>query len=1526
MNKDTNIQRTQKEDLGDIEFVIDRYFEQHIYPLFDDCVREVSRKSKKELANAEKVAKKEAENPSLPGMMSDARRMQHGFVINNIHKTGNYTDGSQDFTYTNKTTDEILESLIEKVENNKRYAQDFVNLRYFLADFLSDGNYFSANKSSQKIWDAKADEYLRNRFNQNLVRLTAKRNMPSNVAEYFIKKALSSGTYADWVELASPTSRRYYSGSTYDDAWAYTSDVIQKKYRFGGLLDFGTTEALQFLGEAPLYGGYGKGVQAISSFMQWAGFDLGMEVLPKVAAKHNEQNYYLFFNNSTQTAFAEKISGNTRWLDWIEGMGLNFENHDKNLIEIINNTLENKIDTAPENIVREKLRVNLQYNLLTKSSGSNQKLRRLIKDELDIAAEKTSGFNFITQTKLYLLSNSKDYDKWMEKVDWQQCNHRAAFWASQLHYMAEYGLKYRKFGNKKFSIEEVADHAISYANAAVHNLREKQMVESLKKKTEPIRYDIIKKSGDSPAKTRDYVRQGLYKLKMYAGMMDNHIPAWMYKIKHSDCQKYAAYFIARAQAVKEAGGEKEHYKSLAQKAWYYAQAACKNMQSEKASKTNNEQIHSYKQQFLTQAHGSNQKLRNAIRAEISKVPRSGSLVKSMNYDPWMMKMSWQNLHRQAAYWAGVLRKMNKEGLDSMEISGKTFKKWDIAIKAINYANGAYHKLVSTQKSAAKNKTLSDFINTNKASILRQAGGNNKKLHSLINKELFGKTNAIKPSIPKWMSCITSAQCRASAAYYCSIAKWMKSNHQSAVIVGHKRLDLNEVIIQACQYGAAAEQNIRVKAQSKPQPRKKVQQGASVNANTKSILSNKNILLSRSGGSNYDLRKLIYAEIKGAGLRVNANKSGYSAWMKTMSWQQCRNNAAFFAAALMQSRALKSGGITVGKTYFSRAQLADRAMQYANAAIDNLQRQHTPPKTSSKSNKKAAGSPARQNNVSHSQGNNASQRPHKDNKVNTPQVPSKNTQSGSQQTGNTVSRPGKSYIATENRNTQNEKVVSGPQPHSFKTTAYENISSRPQPTASEKDNKDTTMKTQKTSYSDSSASERTVTRHGHKEISAPADETIHPAKVQNRSNCFIVMSKKDYYCYVYEKRGNENVMVARYDCAFGVNKGDKTRTGDGKTPSCSMEHPFHIQNIENSTSWKHDFHDGRGSIKSYGDWFLRLSLDGHKMQGNNSIGIHGSTNNAESVPGRASEGCIRLKDEDIRDLKEHYAFKGMKVIIKDESEDDLPFEVETMKKQGITRRRHYSNGINIASSPSQAQTNTQSDTRSLGKTITYNGNPSQGQGQYSGASQQPGAGNPLNFLGGQNNPWGQYINSVMPNGFSDVFKHIGYVMAMLPDLLIGIFTGRTGFSLKNNLLPMALVAMSFFTPKKHPLMKLMFLGVAGAAILNNAGKRIIRESGIDEGEKKQPLQRYKVYDDEPLNPRIKNPVVKGNMMLADIDGVPNVIAISSMAIDAYEKKALPLNTLANAVLAKYDEQKEAITNNVNQQVTKQENIKQAAVMK
>ena len=155
-------------------------------------------------------------------------------------------------------------------------------------------------------------------------------------------------------------------------------------------------------------------------------------------------------------------------------------------------------------------------------------------------------------------------------------------------------------------------------------------------------------------------------------------------------------------------------------------------------------------------------------------------------------------------------------------------------------------------------------------------------------------------------------------------------------------------------------------------------------------------------------------------------------------------------------------------------------------------------------------------------------------------------------------------------------------------------------------------------------------------------------VTNKKNCFIIISKKDLNLRVYEALATDTVLIAKYPVCVGKNLGNKTKKGDMKTPETTLDKPFTITEIKDASTWTHDFGDGRGAILSYGHWFMRLSYG-------SGIGIHGSTNNESSVPGRASEGCIRLRDEDIIKLKENYAFVGMKVVVKAENEGLWSFE-------------------------------------------------------------------------------------------------------------------------------------------------------------------------------------------------------------------------------------------------------------------------------
>lgn len=180
-------------------------------------------------------------------------------------------------------------------------------------------------------------------------------------------------------------------------------------------------------------------------------------------------------------------------------------------------------------------------------------------------------------------------------------------------------------------------------------------------------------------------------------------------------------------------------------------------------------------------------------------------------------------------------------------------------------------------------------------------------------------------------------------------------------------------------------------------------------------------------------------------------------------------------------------------------------------------------------------------------------------------------------------------------------------------------------------------------------------------------TIYKTDV-NKANCFFVISKQEYRLYVYERVNKDTILVAHYPVCYAKRTGQKTKQGDMSTPDGDMDNYFTISQIANASTWKHDFKDGRGNIKAYGDWFMRLNLTkatnlNATVRSNRSIGIHGSSGNRESVPGNDSEGCIRLRDEDINHLKANFAQVGTKVVVKAYDKGKYSFEKRAAKALG-----------------------------------------------------------------------------------------------------------------------------------------------------------------------------------------------------------------------------------------------------------------------
>ena len=186
-------------------------------------------------------------------------------------------------------------------------------------------------------------------------------------------------------------------------------------------------------------------------------------------------------------------------------------------------------------------------------------------------------------------------------------------------------------------------------------------------------------------------------------------------------------------------------------------------------------------------------------------------------------------------------------------------------------------------------------------------------------------------------------------------------------------------------------------------------------------------------------------------------------------------------------------------------------------------------------------------------------------------------------------------------------------------------------------------------------------------------------------------------------------------------------------------------------------------------------------------------------------------------------------------------------------------------------------------------------------------------------WEGVLDKHNSNSFSDVSSNLGYVIAMLPDMLINMFTGKNqNFRMENNILPIASIFAAMFV--KNPLIKMLMVGLGGASLLKSAGNEVLSYGNPNDN------KVYKKYLDEPLNSRLSEPAIKGSSLFVDIDNIPMVINISKEAAIAYRDGYLPLNTLANSVLVKYDQQKQAAETNYNINVTAEKDMERQVALR
>ena len=167
----------------------------------------------------------------------------------------------------------------------------------------------------------------------------------------------------------------------------------------------------------------------------------------------------------------------------------------------------------------------------------------------------------------------------------------------------------------------------------------------------------------------------------------------------------------------------------------------------------------------------------------------------------------------------------------------------------------------------------------------------------------------------------------------------------------------------------------------------------------------------------------------------------------------------------------------------------------------------------------------------------------------------------------------------------------------------------------------------------------VEQKGKEEIAKKAEvqkQKVEEAKVAAQpitSHTYSLVVTKSAYRITLLDNGNP---IKEYNCAVGRNPGQKTKTGDARTPVGV----FKVESINPSSDWVSD-EDGKGA---YGPWFITLDTRDLSKGEWNGIGISG-TNKPEGLGRASSAGSVRVRNSDIEEIKQ-FVKVGTVVTIKE----------------------------------------------------------------------------------------------------------------------------------------------------------------------------------------------------------------------------------------------------------------------------------------
>lgn len=178
------------------------------------------------------------------------------------------------------------------------------------------------------------------------------------------------------------------------------------------------------------------------------------------------------------------------------------------------------------------------------------------------------------------------------------------------------------------------------------------------------------------------------------------------------------------------------------------------------------------------------------------------------------------------------------------------------------------------------------------------------------------------------------------------------------------------------------------------------------------------------------------------------------------------------------------------------------------------------------------------------------------------------------------------------------------------------------------------------------------------------------------------------------------------------------------------------------------------------------------------------------------------------------------------------------------------------------------------------------------------------------------SSAVSSGLADLINNPGSTLANLPDKIAQSFKeGKMGLN-SATLVPLFMVLIGLKGHNMNGLLRTLLLAGGLSSFLGyaNGNGSQQRQSAFAQVPQASPSmgatqQRYKVYQDQPLNERIRDPKIVGDQLFFEVDGKPKVAQLNATLVDANLQGALPVNVIANRILAAQDALQAAAQNNL-----------------